>query len=46
MNVQWSVHWGCNYQELLALLKNLSSVHLIGAYFKWRGLSAKDPSFV
>ena len=46
MNVQWNVHvhWGCNYQELLALLKNPSSVHLISAYCKWRGLSTKDPS--
>ena len=44
MNVQWSVHWGCNYQETLALLKNPSSVHLIGAYCKWRELSTKDPN--
>ena len=44
VNVQWSVHWGGNYQVLLALLKNPSSVHLIGAYCKWRGLSTKDPS--
>ena len=45
MNVQWSVHWGCNYHELLALLTNPSSVHLIGAYCRWRGLT-KDPLFL
>ena len=42
MNVQWSVHWGYNYQELLALLKKPSSVHIIGAYCKWWELSTKD----
>ena len=43
MNAQWCVHWGCNYHELLALLKKPSSVHIIGAYCKWQGLSTKDP---
>ena len=44
MNVRWSVHWGCNYQDMFGLLKNPSSVHLIGTYFKWRGLSTKHPN--
>ena len=43
VNVHWSVHWGCNYQELLVLLKNPFSVHLIGAYCKWRGFLQKIP---
>ena len=46
MNVQCSVPWGCNYQALLALLKNPFSVHLIGVYCKWRGLSTKDSTFI